>query len=51
MTDCIVLVNAKMKLNYRDLSDSVRSVMKTKHDNDLTDCTSAFYFENDTELS
>lgn len=30
-------------MNYRDLSNQVRYVMKTKHDNDMTDCTSEVY--------
>lgn len=29
----------------------VQSVMKTRHDNDVTHHTSAIYVENDTELS
>lgn len=40
-----------MKLSYCDRLDQMRSVMKTKHDNDLTDRISAVYIENYTELS
>ena len=33
----------KLKLNYRDLSNLVQSVMKTRQDDDVTDCTSVVY--------
>ena len=39
-----------MKLSYRDQSDQVLPVMKTKKYSDVT-CTSEFYVENDTKLS
>ena len=41
----------KMKLSYRDQSDQVLLVMKTKTYSDVTDRTSEFYVENDTKLS
>lgn len=41
----------KMKLSYCDRLDQMRFVMKTKHDNDLTNRISAVYIENYTELS
>ena len=42
---------SKLKLSCHDLSDQVRFVMKIRQDDNLTDCTSAFYAENDTKLS
>ena len=42
---------SKLKLNYWDLSDRMWSMMKTGHDNDITDHKGVFYAENDTELS
>ena len=48
LADHIVLVNAKTKLNYRDLSNVVRLVMKTKQDNDVTNGTDVIYDENET---
>ena len=44
-------VNAKMKLNCRDLSNVVRLVMKTKQDNDVPNGTDVIYDENETQLS
>lgn len=41
----------KMKLNYRDQSDRVMYVTKTKQDNDMTDYIGAVYAENDIEPS
>ena len=41
----------KLKLNCQDLSNRVQFVMKTRQNNDLIDHPSAFYVENDTELS
>lgn len=41
----------KMKLNCHDQSSQVRYVMKTKKDNDMTDCTEVIYTKNKTELS
>lgn len=38
------------KLNHRDLFDWLRSVMKTKQNNDVTHCTDAIYVENETKL-
>ena len=40
-----------MKLSYRDRSDRVLYVTKTKQDNDVTNCTCEVYTENDTKLS
>ena len=40
----------KPKLNFWDLFDRVRSVMKTRQDNDMTNRTGAFYTKNDIEL-
>ena len=41
----------KLKLNYRDLFEQVQFVMKTRQDNDVTNCTGAVYTENEIELS
>lgn len=35
----------KTKLSYRDRLDQVRSMMKTKQDNDVTDCMDMVYVE------
>ena len=40
----------KMILNYRDLSDLVWCVMKTKQDNDMIDHIGVVYTENKTKL-
>ena len=40
-----------MKLNYRDVSDRVQSVMKTSQDNNIIDYIGMVYAKNDTELS
>ena len=40
----------KTKLNYQDLSDCVRSVMKTRQDNNMTDCISVVYTIIENEL-
>ena len=40
-----------MKLSYRDRSDHVQSVTRTKKDNDVTDYTGVVYVENETDLS
>ena len=39
-----------MILNYQDQTNSVRSMTKTRHDNDVTDRTSPLYNKNETEL-
>ena len=41
----------KKKLSCHDRSDQVRSVMKTKNDNNVTDPTRVAYAENKMELS
>ena len=41
----------KMKLNCHDWLDQVPSFTKTRHDNDVTDCTYVIYVKNDIELS
>lgn len=41
----------KTKLSYNVRSDQVRFVTKTKHDNNVTNCTSAVYVENNTKVS
>ena len=43
----IIQVNSKSKrkLNYRDRSDKVWSIKKTRYDNDMIDHTSAVYVE------
>ena len=41
----------KLKLNYRDLFEQVQFVMKTRQDNDVTNCIGAVYAENKIELS
>lgn len=38
------------KLNYKDISNWVRSMMKTRWENDVTHCISVVYTENKTEL-
>lgn len=43
--DPIGLSMVKPKLNYRDQSDRLQSVMKTNHDNDVINHTCAFYVE------
>ena len=40
-----------MLMNYRDLSNWVQSVTKTKQDNDVTNHTGVVYAENNIELS
>lgn len=42
---------SKLKLNYRDLFDLVRSMMKTRKDNNVIDRIGIVYAENDIELS
>ena len=37
-------------MNGRDLSDYVRSMMKTRQDNDMVDCIGAIYAENKIKL-
>ena len=37
-----ILTMPKMKLNYHDLFNKVRSMMKTRHDNDVTDRASLY---------
>ena len=39
----------KMKLNFRDWSDCLWSLMKTKQDNDMTDCIGVVYAEKYTK--
>ena len=39
-----------MKLSYHDRLDYVQFVMKTRQDNNVTDCKGAVYFENEIEL-
>ena len=41
----------KMKLSFRDRSNQVSCVMKTRQDSNVTDLTCAVYDENDIELS
>ena len=41
----------KLQLNFRDLSNRVRYVTKTRHDNDMNDHIGAVYTENKIELS
>ena len=41
----------KLKLNCQDLSNQVRSMMKTRHDNNVTNHIGAVNTENETELS
>ena len=40
-----------MKLSYRDRSERVRSVIKTRQDNDVTNRIGLVYVENNTKLS
>ena len=37
--------------NYHDQSNQMQFVMKTKLNNDTTDCTGAVYIKNDSKLS
>lgn len=41
----------KPKLSYGDQLDWVRSVVKTKQDNNVINCIGMFYAEIETELS
>ena len=41
----------KKKLNYHDLSNKVQSMVKTRHENDMTNCTCAIYGEIKTKFS
>lgn len=41
----------KLKLNYRDRSDRVQTMKKTRKDNDVIDHSGAVYVENETEFS
>ena len=41
----------KRKLNCRDRSDRMQFVMKTRQNNDVTNCTRMVYAENEIELS
>ena len=45
-----VLSMSKPKMSYRDLSNKVRSIMKTQHDNDMIDRTSTIYAKNKTKF-
>ena len=38
-------------MNCQDKSNSMSSVMKNRHDNDVTNRIGVFYAENNTELS
>ena len=40
----------KMNLSYHDRSDQVRSIMKEKDGNDMTNCVGRVDTKNDTEL-
>ena len=40
----------KLKPNRQYLSDRVWFMMKTRQDNDITDCTGVIYAKNDDEL-
>ena len=50
MTDRIGLSILKLKLNYQDLLEWVRSMMKTILDNNMIDCTSMVYTKSDIKL-
>ena len=41
----------QLKMNYRDLLDKVRSMMKTRQDNDVTNRTCMVYTEHEIKLS
>ena len=41
---------SKLKLNYRDLSNQVWPMMKTRQDNDVTNRTGMIYTENNTDI-
>ena len=53
MTRLIIQVQStsKMKLSYRDRSNRVRSMIKTKQDNDVIDHIDVVYTKNETEYS
>lgn len=53
MTSPIIQVRStpKMKLSCYDRSDQVASMIKTRHDNDVTDYTGAIYIENEIDYS
>ena len=51
MTNLQVWFMLKPKLNFWDLSDRVCFVIKTREDNDVTDCIGVFYTQSDTKLS
>lgn len=40
-----------MKLSFHDLLDRVQSMIKTRQDNNVTNCLGALYAENEIELS
>ena len=46
-----VLFTPKTKLSYRDRLDQVWSMMKTSHDNDVTNRIGLVYAKNNIELS
>ena len=46
-----MLFTLKMKLSYLNRSNQVQSVVKTKQDNDETDCIALVYSEIEIELS
>lgn len=52
MTWSIIQVQStlKTKLSCRNWLEPMWFVTKIEHDNNVTDCTSAFYVENDTKL-
>ena len=40
----------KLELNYHDWLDKMRSIMKNKEDNKVTDRTGVIFAQQDTEL-
>lgn len=51
MTNYIGVVYAKIEIELLGAIWSVRSMMKTKQDNNMTDCIGMVYIEIETKLS
>ena len=51
VTEHIGLVYTDIKTKFSGISYRMRSVMKTRKGNNVTNCTSMFYVKNDTKLS
>lgn len=51
LTHCMDVVYAKNNIELLGLSNRVRSMMKSKLNNDVTDLTITIYVEKETKLS